>query len=57
MTLFLDDNEITTDKQHGFLKHITNLLRCFENWTQAVDYGYDVDVIYLDHRITGQESL
>ena len=35
----------------GLLQNIlfTNLLETFENWTDALDSGYDVDVVYLDY--------
>ena len=29
---------------------MTNLLECFESWTQALDEGVEVDVVYLDYR-------
>ena len=35
------------------MKHrscLTNLLECFESWTQALDEGFEVGVIYLDYR-------
>ena len=53
MTSFLDENKIITDRQHGFMKQrscLTNLLECFESWTQALDEGFEVDVIYLDYK-------
>ena len=53
MTSFLDENKIITDRQHGFMKQrscLTNLLECFESWTQALDEGFEVDVIYLNYR-------
>ena len=53
MTSFLDENKMITDRQHGFAKQkscLTNLLECFESWTQALDEGFEVDVIYLDYR-------
>ena len=39
--------------QHGFTKGpscLTNLLESLEQWTQALDRGYGVDVLYLDYR-------
>ena len=50
---FLTDNELLTDKQHGFSKArscLTNLLESFEEWTAALDEHYAVDVIYLDFK-------
>jgi len=49
--LHLKSVGVSKDKQHGFLKGrscLTNLLTSFEDWTQAVDKGEAVDVIYLD---------
>ena len=28
---------------------LTNLLKTFEEWTSALDYGYSIDVVYLDY--------
>ena len=53
MSSFLEENKTITDRQHGFMKNrscLTNLLECFENWTQALDEGFEVDVVYLDYR-------
>ena len=50
---FLTDNELLTDKQHGFCKAIlclTNLLESFEEWEAAFDDHCAVDVIYLDFK-------
>ena len=50
---FLTDNELLTDKQHGFSKARscqTKLLESFEEWTAALDEHYAVDVIYLDFK-------
>ena len=49
---FLDENEIITNFQHGFIRKkscFTNLLTTLvQDWTSAVDQGYGVDVAYLD---------
>ena len=53
MSSLLEENKTITDRQHGFMKNrscLTNLLECFENWTQALDEGFEVDVVYLDYR-------
>jgi len=45
------NNEILTNKQHGFSKGRlcqTNLLESFEEWTAVFDDHYAVDIIYLD---------
>ena len=49
---YLTDNAIVTHYQHGFVPKkscFTNLLKTLEAWTDEVDSGYDVDVIYLDY--------
>lgn len=53
MTSFLDSNNTITEHQHGFTRGrscLTNLLELFEHWTQSLDEGYGIDVIYLDYR-------
>ena len=47
---FLTDNELLTDKQHGFSKARLNLLESFEEWTAAFDDHYAIDVVYLDYK-------
>ena len=47
---YLTDNTIVTHYQHGFVPKkscFKNLLETLEAWTNAVNSGYDVDVIYL----------
>ena len=49
----LTNNELLTDKQHGFCKArscLTNLLESFEEWTAALADHYAVDVTYLDFK-------
>ena len=51
MVKYLDENEIVTSCQHGFIRKkscFTNLLSVLEDWTSAVDQGYGVDIAYLD---------
>jgi len=53
MIAFLDQENIVTDRQHGFVRGrscLTNLLEVFEEWTSSIDEGYGLDVIYLDYR-------
>ena len=53
ITTFLEQNQITSHSQHGFTKGrscLTNLLESLEQWTQALDNGYGVDILYLDYR-------
>lgn len=49
----LDAAEVFSKVQHGF-RHgrscFTNLLETFENWTEALDKGYGLDILYLDFR-------
>ena len=45
----LEHNQIISKNQHGFRKGYscaTQLLTCLEEWTNAIDQGHDVDVIY-----------
>jgi hypothetical protein len=49
----IDRHSIITDCQHGFMAGrscLTNLLETLEEWTEAVDNGYPVDVIFLDYQ-------
>ena len=51
MVKYLDENEIVTSCQHGFIRKkscFINLLSVLEDWTSAVDQGYGVDIAYLD---------
>lgn len=52
LTSFLLDNNVIPNSQHGFLPQrstVTNLLSCLNKWTQDVDGGRPVDVVYLDY--------
>ena len=47
----LDQNNVVTSPQHGFVKRkscVTNLLEFMEDATFCLDNGYGVDVIFLD---------
>ena len=51
MVRHLLENDLCTTAQHGFTNGrscSTNLLETFESWTEDVDKGYSVDVIFLD---------
>ena len=51
MVQHLVENDLCTTQQHGFTNGrscLTNLLETFESWTEDVDKGYSVDVIFLD---------
>ena len=32
------------------MSFITQLLHAMEHWTKSLDYGNDVDIVYLDFR-------
>ena len=52
MMQYLLDNGIITHHQHGFVpkeSSFTNLLETIKAWTDAVDLGFSVDVIYSDY--------
>jgi hypothetical protein len=47
----IDVNSIISCHQHGFQEKsscITNLLECFNDWTESLDSGLGTDIIYLD---------
>ena len=51
---YLSDNDMITHYQHGFVAKkscFTNLLETLKVWTDALDSGYDVDVVYLDYTV------
>ena len=51
MVQHLLESDLCTTAQHGFTNGrscLTNLLETFESWTEDVDKGYSVDVIFLD---------
>ena len=40
-----------TNEQHGYVPNrdcTTNLLLALEDWAEALEFGYDIDVIYTD---------
>ena len=50
---YVNLNNLFTVEQHGFMKKrsfLTNFLETFEEWTEALDEGYEVDAVYLDYR-------
>ena len=52
ITHFLIENNTIPPTQHGFLPRrsaVTNLLVATNNWTEELDQGRPVDVIYLDY--------
>ena len=50
---FLEDKEVISQVQHGFMRGrscLTNLLESLEMWTKALNEGYGLDMVYLDFR-------
>ena len=48
---YLKDNNILSNKQYGFLpgrSTVLQLLNVLDQWTEAIDNGFYVDVIYCD---------
>ena len=51
ITEHLTSNNLINNSQHGFMKNrscLTNLLEFLEKVTDAVDQGFNMDIIYLD---------
>jgi len=49
---FLQSNDLLCKEQHGFRSGrscLTNLLETMEDWTQALDEGYSLNVLYLKY--------
>ena len=47
----MSKNNIFSPKQHGFVPNrncMTNLLTCMEMWTQMIEEGLPIDIIYTD---------
>ena len=47
----METNDILSTKQHGFVTRrncMTNLLICLESWTQLLESGHPLDIIYTD---------
>ena len=45
-------NNLLTDCQHGFVRNrscLTQLLECLDVWTEMLDTGGSVDVVYMDY--------
>jgi len=50
---YMESDNIITKHQHGFMQHrscLTNLLETLEAWTEALDNGLGVNVLFLDYR-------
>ena len=54
-------NALFSDKQYGFLiggrSTALQLLRVFDEWTEALDQGDDIDIIYMDYRKTDTAKI
>jgi hypothetical protein len=53
MLKYAEDNKFMTAEQHGFTSKrscLTNLLETLEDWTEALDSGHGLDVLYLDYQ-------
>ena len=51
MVEHMTNNSLYSECQHGFRKHrscVTQLLEVMEDFSQLIDNGYPVDVVYLD---------
>ena len=45
-------NKLLSERQHGFVRKrscMTQLLECLDDWTEMIDNGGNVDVIYMDY--------
>ena len=48
---YLEDNNYLCKEQHGFVRKrscATQLIQCLDIWTEALDTGLPMDVVYLD---------
>ena len=51
LVMHMSSNRLFADEQHGFAPNrecMTNLLLTMEEWTEAMESGYDNDIIYTD---------
>ena len=51
IVMHMSSNRIFADEQHGSVPNrecMTNLLLAMEEWTEAMESGYDIDIIYTD---------
>ena len=47
----MEENDLMSLCQHGFISKrscLTNLLESLEDWTDILDKGYALDIIFLD---------
>ena len=48
---YMSANNLFANEQYGFVPNrdcMTNLLSALEDWTEAIESGFDMDVIYTD---------
>ena len=48
---YLERNDLMCSQQHGFVPKrscTTQLIQCLDTWTEALDTGLAMDIIYLD---------
>ena len=48
---YMSANNLFANEQHAFVPNrdcMTNLLSALEEWTEAIESGFDIDVIYTD---------
>ena len=51
IVMHMPSNNLFADEQHGFVPQrecMTNLLLAVEEWAEAIEFDYSVDVIYTD---------
>ena len=49
----IEVNSLFSKDQHGFSKNrscLTDLLETLEEWTEAIDNGYSLDILFLDYQ-------
>jgi len=49
----IEVNNLFSKHQHGFTKNrscLTNLLETIEEWTEAIENGYGLDILFLDYQ-------
>ena len=49
----IEVNNLFSKHKHGFTKNtscLTNLLETIEEWTEAIENGYGLDVFFLDYQ-------
>jgi len=49
----IEVNNLFSKHQHGFTKKracLTNLFETIEEWTEAIENGYGLDILFLDYQ-------